>query len=410
MAGTRQAAAGSDETEAGRQANTALCTAAAAAEAEPLAGSRAPAALLHMPQQHCYVLATFQLRADCCARAYSMAACKLPIRPAVVTCAAKSPCTCLQIRCHCRNNASNPPGLIGELGSSSVGGPGASDAVYSELPHGAPMNGEYPVIASPADASDPELPSELIRPSCQRHTQDSRAGGNTASQHQLHLHLATTASMLVLPMPVELYQLSRPTCPTQRLLMLNCKTTKWWSTTVISKHTGTLKSIPARGAWLTSKLRLTVRAETMQDASQRAQRVVSATHCCVHSCALEARERAEHRLAHVVSTGPAYSLAGCEWNCGNRCRGKRTCASRSAACSTPQAASDRLSKRDQTHINQNPTRACVVLTGIKERRALPCRPNLVNAQFNCRGVLREKKDRACIRPIIPKVQGHGRCT
>lgn len=73
-----------------------------------------------------------------------------------------------------------------------MGGPGASDAdaVYSELPHGAPRNGEYPVMASPADASDPELPSELIRPSCQQHTQHSRAGGNMASQHQLHLHLA----------------------------------------------------------------------------------------------------------------------------------------------------------------------------------------------------------------------------
>lgn len=34
------------------------------------------------------------------------------------------------------------PGLMGEFGRSSVGGPGASEAVYSELVQGAPMNGE----------------------------------------------------------------------------------------------------------------------------------------------------------------------------------------------------------------------------------------------------------------------------
>lgn len=79
------------------------------------------------------------------------------------------------------------PGLMGEFGSSSVGGPGASDPpAYRELPQGAPMKGEYPLLRPPsppvgADVdSEPELPSELIdRPSCGQQEKRGRREGRS---------------------------------------------------------------------------------------------------------------------------------------------------------------------------------------------------------------------------------------
>lgn len=84
--------------------------------------------------------------------------------------------------------------------------------------------------------------------------------------------------------------------------------------------------------------------------------------------------------------------------------GQRTCASRSAACRAAYPASDCLCKRDQTQTHQSVTRASTVLTGIKQRGVCLPRPNLVNAQFSCRSILRKRKKETGRGGLWPKLE------
>lgn len=102
-------------------------------------------------------------------------------------------------------NHQHPPGLMGEFGSSSVGGPpDASVELYRELPQGAPMNGEYPAAVvmllppprggecgrpGPVVVSDAELPSELIKPSCGQQMVVQRHSSGTTQMRQFAVAL-----------------------------------------------------------------------------------------------------------------------------------------------------------------------------------------------------------------------------
>lgn len=204
------------------------------------------------------------------------------------------------------------PGLMGEFGSSSVGGPGASDPpAYRELPQGAPMKGEYPLLRPPsppvgADVdSEPELPSELIdRPSCAVSKGSGRRGGGLHARSGCAWGALTMTNRdLAGVMPPLLHGYWPRNCCTHS------------STASSSDHSrclaplGLPRPCPARPTGRVGCCTVLDRCRRQPGAPGK-QRTTHLFHA-----SLEAGEGAEHRLTHGTSTGSAYSLAWGERNC-----------------------------------------------------------------------------------------------